>query len=126
VNTDPKEMVRRLIDQVVNAGDLDAIHALFAPDLAPTARQWFGSFRSSFPDLRMELVDLVVESDKVAARFTCSATHLGEWRGSPPTGKRFEAVDEVYFFRVQDGRFVDAWGLEDNLSRLRQLGISAD
>ncbi len=32
-------------------------------------------------------------------------------------------VEEVFFLRVKDGRFVDFWGLEDSLGRLRQLGL---
>jgi hypothetical protein len=35
---------------------------------------------------------------------------------------RFERVDEVYFFRFQDGRITHAWALEDNRDRMRQLG----
>jgi len=33
------------------------------------------------------------------------------------------AVDEVYIFEVREGRLVSALGVEDNLSRLRQLRI---
>jgi hypothetical protein len=29
----------------------------------------------------------------------------------------------VYFFQFRHGRIVAAWGLEDNLSRMQQLGI---
>lgn len=126
VSSQPKVMVRRLIDEVVNGGNLDLIDELFASELAPTARQWFGSFRSSFPDLHMEIVELISEGDRVVGRFKCSATQLGEWRGRPATGRRFEDVDEVYIFKVENGRFVDAWGLEDNLSRMRQLGLSIE
>jgi predicted ester cyclase len=43
--------------------------------------------------------------------------------GHPPTGRRFEDVAEVYFFRLDDGRIAEAWGLEDNATRLRQLGL---
>ena len=50
-------------------------------------------------------------------------THLGEWLGIAPTGRRFEGVDEIYVFRVEGGRLVGAYGVEDNLARLRQLGI---
>jgi ketosteroid isomerase-like protein len=118
-----KAVVRRLVAEVLNAGRLDAIDELYAPTLAPAAKRWIAPFRSSFPDVRMEVIDLIAEGDKVVGRFTCSATHLGEWLGHPPTGRRFEAIDEVSIFRLRDGRIVDAWGIEDNLARLEQLGL---
>lgn len=31
-------------------------------------------------------------------------------------------VDEV-FFRAEGGKFVDFWGLEDDLGRMHQLGL---
>ena len=65
---------------------------------------------------------MVAEGDKVVGRFKCSGTHRGEMMGIPPTGRRQE-VDEVYFLRVEDGKFVEFWGLEDNLTRMRQLGL---
>ncbi len=71
----------------------------------------------------MEVVDLIAEGDKVVGRFKCSGTHLGEWLGHAPTGRRFKGIDEVYIFRVRDGRIVHAWGLEDTLKRLEQLGL---
>jgi predicted ester cyclase len=120
---DAKALVTRLIEEVVNDGRLEVIDELFAPELAGTARQWFGAFRTSFPDLRMEIVELIAEDDRVVGRFHCSATHTGEWRGHPPTGRRFENVDEVYFFRVTSGRIAEGWGIEDTLGRFRQLGL---
>jgi hypothetical protein len=71
----------------------------------------------------MRVVDLIAEDDKVVGRFKCSGTHRGEWLGHAPTGRRFEDVDEVYIFRVREGRIVSAWGLEDTLRRLEQLGL---
>ena len=44
--------------------------------------------------------------------------------GHPPTGRRFEDVDEVCFFRLAGGRIVEMWGLEDTADRLRQLGLA--
>jgi predicted ester cyclase len=72
----------------------------------------------------MELVELIGEGDKVVGRFTCSATHLGEWLGQAPTGRRFERVKEVWILRFRDGRIVHVWSLEDTLDRLRQLGLT--
>ena len=118
-----KDVVRRLIAEVLNAGRLDVVDELYAPTLAPRAKRWIAPFRASFPDVHMEVVELIAEEDKVVGRFTCSGTHLGAWRGHAPTGRRFEAIDEVYIFRFSDGRIVHAWGLEDTLGRLEQLGL---
>ncbi len=119
-----KDIVRRLVDEVLNNGDMDVIEELYSPRLAPAARRWTSPFLASFADVRMELVDLIAEGDAVVGRFTCSATHLGEWLGHAPTERRFEAIDEVYIFRIREGRIVHAWGLEDTLGRLQQLGLA--
>jgi predicted ester cyclase len=70
------------------------------------------------------VVDLIAAGEKVVGHFRCSGTHRGEWLGVPPTGRRFEGVDEIYIFQVRGGRLVSALGVEDNLARLRQLGIT--
>ena len=124
--TDPeanKAVVRRLVDEVIGGGRLDLLLELCAPELADDAARWIAPFRGSFPDVRMRVVSLIAEGDEVAGRFTCSATHLGEWLGHPPSGRRFEDVDEVYFFRLRDCLITDMWGLEDTADRLRQLGL---
>jgi predicted ester cyclase len=120
---DRKEAVRRFVDEAVNGGRDEVVDELFAPALTAWVRDWFGSFRRSFPDLRMELVQLVADGDTVVGRFACSATHLGEWRGNAPTGRRFETVDEVYFFGFDGDRNATVWGIEDTLDRFRQLGL---
>jgi predicted ester cyclase len=121
-----KAVVRRLVAEVLNGDHLEVIDELYAPELAPAARRWIAPFRASFPDVHMEIVELIAEGDKVVGRFTCSATHQGEWLGQAPTGRRFERVDEVTIFRFRDGKIVHAWSLEDTLGRLRQLGFTAE
>ncbi len=120
-----KALVRRLVDEVINAGDMDLLDELFAPELAPRMRRLFGSFRSAFPDWREKIVELVAEGDRVAGRFKCHGTHRGEFLGAAPTGRRQE-VDEVFFLRVEGGRFVDFWALEDNRARSRQLALTGE
>jgi ketosteroid isomerase-like protein len=118
-----KNLVRRLVE-IVNAGDLDAVGEVATGDIARSAAGWVGPFRESFPDFRMDVVDVIAEGDKVVGLFKCSGTHKGEWRGRPPTGRRFENVDEIYIFRVENGKLASALAVvEDNLTRLQQLGI---
>jgi predicted ester cyclase len=103
-----------------NPGVLDEVAE---GEFARLARRWVSPFQSAFPDFRMEIVDLVAEGDKVVAHFRCSGTHEGEWLGVAPTGRRFESVDEIYVFRVRNAKLSSAIGVEDNLSRMRQLGL---
>jgi predicted ester cyclase len=119
-----KQLVRRLVDEVVNAGAMHVLEEIYTEPMARAAARWIEPFRRSFPDFRMEIVQLVAEGDTVVARFRCSGTHLGEWRGHPPTGRRFERIEEVYFFEIREGRLARAWGLEDTATRNRQLGLS--
>jgi predicted ester cyclase len=119
----PKELVLRLVE-IVNEGDLDAIGEVATGDIARDAARWIGPFREAFPDFRMEVVDVIAEGDKVVGVFKCSGTHEGEWQGRPATGRRFEGIDEIYIFRVEHGKLASTLAiLEDNLTRLRQLGL---
>jgi predicted ester cyclase len=109
--------------EAINAGEEDAaVEELFAPRAARRVKRLFAEFRMAFPDWHEEIVELVAEGNMVAGRFRCSGTHRGEFLGEPPTGKRME-VEEVFFLRAEDGRFVDFWALEDSLGRMRQLGL---
>jgi len=118
-----KLLIQRLVEEAVNQGHLDVLAEVADGEFAQAARQWVGPFREAFPDFSMEIVDLVAEEEKVAAHFRCSGTHLGEWMSRPPSGRRFQDVDEIYIFRVRNGKLTDATGVEDNLSRMRQLGL---
>ena len=122
-NDDNKRLVHRLV-QIVNERDFDSIDEVASGQIASEAQRWVGPFRESFPDFHMEVIDVIAEDDKVVGYFKCSGTHKGEWRGHEPTGRRFEAVDEVYIFNVEDGKLASAIAVvEDNLTRLRQLGL---
>jgi predicted ester cyclase len=123
IAVEKKLIVRRFVDEAVNGGRDELIDELFTSDMTAWVRDWFGAFRRSFPDLEMRTVALVAEGDTVVGRFVCSATHRGEWRDHPPTGRRFEDVDEVYFFTFQGDRISAVWGLEDTLDRFRQLRL---
>ena len=122
MSEDSKAMVRRMVEGI-NSGEIEpTVDELFAPRAARRVKRLFTEFYTAFPDWREEIVELVAEGNTVAGRFRCSGTHLGEFLGEAPTGKRMD-VEEVFFLRVEEGKFVDFWGLEDSLNRMRQLGL---
>jgi hypothetical protein len=122
VSEENKAMVCRMVE-AINAGEEDAaVEELFPLRAARRVKWLFAEFRSAFPVWREEIVQLVAEENMVAGRFKCSGTHRGGFLGEAPTGKRME-VDEVFFLRVEDGKFVNFWALEDSLNRMWQLGL---
>lgn len=119
-----KELVRRLVEEVMNQGRLEVLAEIYEDRLLAVARRWIEPFQVSFTDVEMRIVDLVAEADRVVGRFTCAGTHVHDWLGHPGTGRRFRNIPEVYFFTIRDGRIAAAWGLEDTWGRLRQLGLA--
>lgn len=77
--------------------------------------------RRSFPDLHLDVQDVIAEGDRVMARVVVTGTHQGEHMGVAPTGRPF-TIDEVAIFRFQDSRAVEIWGVVDVYSQMRQLG----
>ena len=89
------------------------------PRDAPIARQLPTGSATIFGS---EVVQLVAKGDHRGRALTRSAPQSGEWRGHAASGRRFENVDEVYIFSFEDGQIAEAWGIEETLERLRQLG----
>lgn len=118
-----KVLVRRLVEEAINGRRIELVDELAEGELASAAKRWIGPFRESFPDFKMQILDLLAEGDKVVAHLRCSGTHEGAWQGIPPTGQRFRDVDEIYIFRISKGKLAGFTAVEDNLTRLRQLGF---
>jgi predicted ester cyclase len=117
-----RALVRRFVE-IVNDGELTDLDEVAESAFADGARRWIAPFRESFPDFRMDVVDVIAEPDKVVGHFKCSGTNEGEWQGKAPTGRRFEDIDEIYIFRVEGGKLAGALAaVEDNVKRMRQLG----
>jgi len=78
-------------------------------------------FRAAFPDVTIELEDVIAVGDKIAFRSTMRGTHQGKFLDIAPTGRKviFSLLDII---RVEDGRFVEQWGGPDIFDLLQQLG----
>ena len=77
MSVEHREIIDRLVKDVLNRGRLDMIEDLYTPSLAGAARRWITPFLTSFSDVDMRVVDVVSEGDRAAARFSCSGTDTG-------------------------------------------------
>ena len=55
-------------------------------------------------------------------RVTGEGTHMGEWMGIKPSGKRVR-LRGLNFDRLSDGRIVEHWGEADTIGMLVQMGL---
>ena len=128
---DNKAALRRFYEEVLNGNDLGAVDQLLATDAVDHTlgsrgleayKQFFRTVHQAFPDMHVEVHDMIAAEDLVAARVTYSGTHDGEFVGVPATGRRVE-VSGVDFLRMRDGKQVEHWGGVDMLGLLQQLGV---
>ena len=75
----------------------------------------------SFPDLKIQVQQVIGEGDTVAARVFMVGTHKGTWMGIAPTGKQFR-IGGVDMFLVKNGQVAERWGGFDYSSLQQQLG----
>jgi predicted ester cyclase len=121
VNTCDAEFISKSIDELVEP---DATVRTPLPSEATGAqllKQVWAVLLRAFPDLHLNVEDLIGEDDKVVARIVVTGTHLGDYMGLEPTGKSI-AYDEIFIFRFANGRVVETWGVVDVLSQMKQLG----
>jgi len=125
-----KTIVRRWIE-ALNKRNLALLDELMAPDFIDHTYQLRGleDFKQSltmeikgFPDFHMTIEDIIAEGDKVWVRLKDTATHIGEYRGLAPTGKKFTETG-VLISRIVDGKIVEMWAVADELDFLKQLGV---
>jgi steroid delta-isomerase-like uncharacterized protein len=128
-----KDLYRRFVEEIINAGDYDQIPAVFDPGYVdhsapPGATGGLGGveavfrmFRGGFPDVHFDIQTMLSEGTKVATRVTGSGTNDGAFMGTPPSGKVAHWGSHG-IFRVDDGKIVEHWGQPDILALLSQIG----
>jgi steroid delta-isomerase-like uncharacterized protein len=130
-----KALVRRLYEEGFNDGDLAVVDELVAPDVvthnplildAPegpdSVRGGIEMLRAAFPDVEVELVDLIAEGDRVAASLTMSGTNTGDYRRGGATNRR-GTIRAFFIWRIADGKLAENWGVADRFDFLQQLGM---
>ena len=125
--------LNRMYDRI-NAHDVDGFMELLAddfvehevaPGLEPSrdgVRKLFTMCMEAFPDLRLELQDMLASGDKVVARFRGIGTQDGAFMGMPASGKSID-VEGIEIMRFgDDGLAREHGGLFDALGMMQQLG----
>ncbi len=129
-----KEVARRLVDEVLNKGNMKTFDELFADNYKmhnmpvpniPSTKDGFRKLvlatRKAFPDVHVHIEDLVADNDFAVFHDKVEATSKDDFFGVPANGKRL-AWTEIHFLKVSGGRIVEHWTNFDQLGILQQLG----
>ena len=132
---DNKGIVRRVIEESWSNGNMSVVDELVSSDFVdhdpPPNSDLHGPegvkhvaqmFRSGFPDLKVNIEQLLEEGDKVAVRYTFTGTNTGNLLDIQPTNNRLN-VASTDIYRVSNGKIAERWGGFDTLGLLEQLGI---
>jgi len=121
--------VRRFVDEVWNARNYDAAGDLYGETYmnpfgtGPSARvEPIRRYHEAFPDLVIDVEELIVARDTVVLRASFRGTDTGGYVGRPPTGR---AVDEwvVSIMHFEGDKVVREWVGADKLGMFIQLGV---
>ena len=86
-------------------------------------RSLFADMRRAFPDLKVELAELVADEEAVAFAYTLTGTQGGPLMGIAPTGKKVN-IRGLQISKFRDGKMVERWGSSEQLGMLQQIGAS--
>ena len=127
-----ERQVRRFVDDVWNGRNYEAAAHLHSENYlnpfgaGPSARvepiRWY---HQAFPDLHLDIEEVIVASDTAVLRVTFRGTDTGGYVGRAPTGR---AVDEwaVTIMHFEDDKVVREWIGADKLGLFIQLGVVDD
>jgi len=71
--------------------------------------------KKAFPDWKEEIVDIIVQEDKVVTRYHSTGTQLGSWDGIDSTGNKVD-IYEASIYRLENGKIVEQWGFWDEIN----------
>ncbi len=133
---DNKELLIRFIDEVWNAGSVEASDKYIAPTYTihhdpgdpwdkkeldlPGYKERVRVSRAPFPDQRFSIEEILSEGNRVVITWNWVATHKGDIPGFPATGKQIRMSGATVYY-IEEGRFTGHWQITDRLGVYAQL-----
>ncbi len=127
-----EDLVRRFYADLWEAGDEAAAPDILHPDLAFRGSVGLGTsgidgyleylrmIRTALDDYRCDILSLIAQGDKAAARMRFHGQHVADFLGVAATNKRI-SWQGAAFFEMRDARLADIWVLGDTDALRSQL-----
>ena len=132
-----KSIVRLFNEAVIEKGDIAVFDRLMAKSFrnhsAPLGADngpggmihtFNHILRPALKDLKVTIHQQIAEGDLVTTRKTISGIHEGPLMGIQPT-KKIISIDVIDIVRIDDGKYIEHWGLNTLTQVLNALRTSA-
>ena len=125
-------LARRWFEEVWGQRRLETVDELMSEDSVCYAEQGpligperfksdvFYPMTAAFPDLELEIEDVMEAGDKVVVRWSVTATHTGDALGFPATGRRVQ-FNGMTWVHLHNGKFAQGWQSSNIPLILQQL-----
>ncbi len=97
-------------------------HGVPNPGKGPQGYKMFvKQFLKAFPDMKINIQQIIAEGDTVSTRGFIYGTHNGEFMGIPPTSKKIR-INYFDFWKIRDGKCIENWVQMDMAGIIQELG----
>lgn len=129
--TDIKDIAEAFTRRIWNERDLNAVdelvdenvitHSLLGDFYGTVAlKTVMHTWLVGFPDLVVKNSAVISENDRVVIQWQAHGSHLGEFKGLKPTGKRVSYAG-VTIYHIHDGKICEYWAYLDMQHLLQQI-----
>lgn len=130
------QLMRTWFQQVWNEGRIQTVYDLLASDGVARGQrgaetqirgpeqfaQFVRDIRGAFPDIKVQIEDILGAGDKVVVRWSATMTHSGDALGIPATGRTVRSRG-ISIATIDKGKIVEGWDNWDQLGMLEQIGV---
>ena len=127
------QLIKKL-HHIWNTGEISLVSEVYSENIIVNWARGWGSpskglkeveqailkTRSVFQNWNEEILDLVVDDDKVTSRYISTGVHKEEYLGVPASGKNIE-FQEISIYLIRDNKVLEQWCLGDDLHLLSQI-----
>ncbi|HSF81703.1 MAG TPA: ester cyclase [Anaerolineales bacterium] len=128
-----KNIIRRVVDELWNRGRIELLNEIYHPDYShidpanPLVTDLDGLrthvevLRTSFPDMHVDIDEMIAEGDSVAKMWKMHGTFTADFMGIPANDEPV-SLSGITVYRMTGGKIKECvWGY-DNLGLMQQLG----
>lgn len=111
-----------ILDQILSPNWVDIPAPPNQPEGPPGAKPLLAGLKTTFPDLKLTIKDIIQDGEKVVVRAEMTGTQKEAFMKFPSKNRKM-IIQVVDIHEFKDGKIFRTWHTEDWMTGLHQLGV---